>query len=458
MDEVWADEVGKMRSSRETILVKRRINAFWKKFALIVISLALAGFLVSPALAGERFISGYPNLSATVIGANEFSPGEDVTIPVMIQNSGVIQYEFSNPYILNRSDLPNTAKFVIVSLDPGNAPVTVKTGPQAVGNLPGGANLPVQFKVKIAPDAQSGTYHLPLNMQYTYLWNVDQYGLDTLQYYYKETTASLDLPIRIKPEILLDVTSVEQQHLNVGMEGYLNMSVTNRGNEDGRDAVVKLTQNGNSPVVPVASSVYIGDFPKNAVIPLSYKVMVSKDAVASRYPVNLTVTYKNIDGDILTSDPITIGVAVDGRIDFSVVSPTAVFNPGTEKTMEVTYENTGSAMVYGAQARIITVDPFTTNDDSSYLGDMAPGDTKTARFDVTVDASATIKDYALDSEVRYRGALNDDQVSDRIKVPVEVVGVSGIGLLLTPYGILVIALILIAGVYFGVRWRRKRSR
>lgn len=458
MEEVRIYEVGKMRPNRKIDPEKGQIHAFRRKFAILVFSLIMAAFMINPALAGERFISGYPNLSATIIGANEFSPGEDVTLPVMIQNSGVIQYEFSNPYILNRSELPNTAKFVIVSLDPGDAPVTVRTGPQAVGNLPGGASLPVQFKVKIAPDAQSGTYQLPVIMQYTYLWNVDQYGLDTLQYYYKETTTSLYLPIRIKPEILLDVTSVEQQHLNVGMEGYLNLSVINRGNEEGKDAVVKLTQNGNSPVVPVAGSVYLGDFPKNTVIPLSYKVMVSTDAVASRYPVNLTVTYVNADGDTLTTDPVTLGVMVDGKIDFSVVSPPAVFNPGTEKTMEVTYENTGSATVYGAQARIITVDPFTTNDDSSYLGDMAPGDRRTARFDITVDASATIKDYALDSEIKYRGALNDDQVSDRIKVPVEVVGVSGIGLLLTPYGILVIALILIAGVYLVIRWRRKRSR
>ncbi|MDD1712119.1 MAG: S-layer protein [Methanoregulaceae archaeon] len=446
-----------MRSSTETARTRGSKHAIRKRYALIVLILALAAFLINPALAGERFISGYPNLSATIMGVNEFSPGEDATIPVMIQNSGVIQYEFSNPFTLNRSDLPNTAKFVLVSLGPGDAPVAIRTGPQAVGNLFGGATVPVQFKVKIAPDAQSGDYQLPITMQYTYLWNVDQYGLDTLQYYYKETTTSLNLLVRIKPEILLDVTSVEPQNLNVGMEGYLNISVVNRGNEDGRDAVVKLAQNGNSPVAPVASSVYIGDFPKNAVIPLSYKVMVSTDAVASRYPVNLTVSYKNKDGDILTSDPITIGVPVDGRIDFSVVSPPVIFNPGTEKTMEVTYENTGSATVYAAQARIITVDPFTTSDDTSYLGDMAPGDTKTARFDVTVDASATLKEYALDSEVKYRGALNDDQVSDRIKVPVEVVGVSGIMLLLTPYGILVMALILIAIVYGVIRWRRKRS-
>jgi hypothetical protein len=123
----------------------------------------------------------------------------------------------------------------------------------------------------------------------------------------------------------------------------------------------------------------------------------------------------------------------------------------------VTYQNTGSATAYGAEARIITVDPFTTNDDTSYLGDLAPGETNTARFEITVSSSATIKEYALDSEIKFRDALNNDQISDRIKVPIEVVGISGIGWLLSPYGILVIALIVIAIVYFGVIRRRKRS-
>jgi hypothetical protein len=423
----------------------------------IVFCLIIIGLCIGPVMAGEKFISGYPNLSATIIGPNEFSPGDTITLPVLVQNSGVIQYEFSNPYILNRSDLPNTAKFAVVSLGPGDAPVSIRSDPQAIGNILGGGSMPVQFNVKIAPDAPSGTYNLPLNIQYTYLWNVDQYGLDTLQYFYKDTSVQLALPIRIKPEVLLTVNSVETEHVNVGTTGYLNMTITNIGNDNGSNAVVKLTQNGNSPVQPVASSVYIGDFPKNSPVSLQYKIAVSNDAEALNYPVNLTVIYQNQDGDTVTTDPVTIGVPVGGKIGFSVVSPPPVFNPGSQQTMEVTYQNTGSATAYGAEARIITVDPFTTNDDTSYLGDLAPGETNTARFEITVSSSATIKEYALDSEIKFRDALNNDQISDRIKVPIEVVGISGIGWLLSPYGILVIALIVIAIVYFGVIRRRKRS-
>lgn len=433
------------------------VGGITRALAVLALALVMAGLLVVPAFAGERFISGYPNITATIAGTDEFSPGDEVTIPVMVQNSGIISYEFSNPYILNRSDLPSTAKFVRVSLDSGDAPVSVRTGPQSVGTLPAGAMLPVQFRVKVAPDARSGTYQLPLEVQYVYLWNVDQYGLDTLQYFYRDRAVTLEIPLTIRPELLPAVISVDPQQINAGTEGYLNVSIINRGNEDGTDAVAGLTRSGSSPVVPVTGSVYIGEFPKNATIPLTFRVAVSRDAAAAHYPVNLSVTYRNRDGDVLVTDPITIGVPVGGKIDFSVVSSPVVLNPGAQKPLEVMYRNTGSGTAFGARARLITVDPFTTTDDTAYLGDMSPGDTKTARFEVTVDGAATPKDYALDSEILYRGILGDDVVSDRIQVPVEITPVSGLALLLTPYGLLLIAILGIAGIYYGITWKRKQS-
>jgi hypothetical protein len=169
------------------------------------------------------------------------------------------------------------------------------------------------------------------------------------------------------------------------------------------------------------------------------------------------VTYKNKDGDLLTSDPVIIGVPVAGKIDFAVVSPPAVFNPGTKKTLSVTYRNTGSATAYSAEARIIAVDHFTTTDDTSYLGDMAPGSLQTAHFEITVDGSAAIKEYAPDSEIKYRDALDNDQVSDRVKVPIQVTPLSGLALLLTPYGILLMVIIGIVIVWFFVIRKKKQS-
>jgi hypothetical protein len=88
---------------------------------------------------------------------------------------------------------------------------------------------------------------------------------------------------------------------------------------------------------------------------------------------------------------------------------------------------------------------------------MAPGDQRTARFVVTVDTAATAKDYGLDSEIRFRDSLANDQVSDRIKVPVAVKSSSGIAAILTNPYIILLAVLVIAGAGYTVLSRRRKG-
>ena len=76
-------------------------------------------------------------------------------------------------------------------------------------------------------------------------------------------------------------------------------------------------------------------------------------------------------------------------------------SPGQKKVINVQYTNNrGGAPAYNIQARISAVDPFTSNDDTAFLGTLAPGETRNAAFEISVDKTATLKEYALDSEVR----------------------------------------------------------
>lgn len=423
-----------------------------------LLAVLAAGFIAAPVAAGERYVSGSPNLSAAVQGSNEFSPGDDVLVPVSVQNSGLLEYVYSYPNIITRVDLPNTAKLMVVSLGSGSAPVSMRSDAQMVGDLAGGGRIPVSFRVQIAPDAPAGTYNLPLRVRYTYLREADQYGLDVVQYFYDDKDVEIPLTIRILPRIVPEVESVKTEHLNVGTEGYVRVSLKNTGNENGRDAAATIAGPPGSPVVPTAGSVFIGDFPAGSVVPLQYKVMVSKTAEAFSYPLNLTVTYKDRDGTYLTTKPVTIGIPVGEKIAFSVVSGPEGVTPGSKSTWEITYRNDGDVPVYAAEARITAVDPFTTSDDTSYLGDMPPGAEKTARFEVTVDGAAVVKEYGLDSEVRYRDALDNDLISDRVTVPAGVVPVSGITAVVgSPYFIIVV-IIIVAGAGYFVMNRRKKSR
>ena len=227
----------------------------------MLISLVLACALVSPVSAGDRYMTGSPELTAAVSGTNEFSPGDEVTIAVQLQNEGLNELKFVGSGIISRDDQPNTAKLITITLDPGDSPLIVKSDPQMIGDLKGGSSTIVNFKVKIPKNATVGTYDLPLNIKYTYLWMAEQIGTDSIQYTYRDAKETLTLPVKIKPVLQFSIISSSTEHLNAGTEGYLTLVINNTGQEEGKKAILKLARNGNSMVIPTDSSSYIGDFP-----------------------------------------------------------------------------------------------------------------------------------------------------------------------------------------------------
>ncbi|MCX6683059.1 MAG: S-layer protein [Methanoregula sp.] len=413
--------------------------------------------MINPVVAGTYYMAGTPKLSAYISDTNEFSPGTDATLTIVIENSGLNEFKFNQSSILERDDLPNTAKLLVVSLLSGDSPLIIKSDPQMVGDLKGGSTVKSMFITRINSDAPAGTYNLPLNLKYTYLAQVEQYGVDTVRYYYKEKDEILTVPVKIKSEISIDVLSAEPEHLNVGTEGYLNLKIKNTGSEDGKKAIVKITRNGESPILPTDSSVYIGEFPAGSTVSCRYKVLVATGAERSTYPVDVTVVYENNDGDTVSSRSDTVGVPVGGKIDFEIISQPMEIFPGTKKVITVAYKNTGDSTVYSAQGRISAVDPFTSNDDIAYLGDIRSGESVIASYEITVAKDATIKEYGLDSEIRYRDALDNTYISDIMKVRVNVIAQSGISTILSNPIMMIIIIAAIIGVGFGIYKYRRRG-
>jgi len=253
-------------------------------------------------------------------------------------------------------------------------------------------------------------------MKYSYLYEAEQFGTDTIQYLYKEKNETINLPIKIKPELKISVLSIKSEHLNAGTEGYVTLEVKNIGHENGKNAIIKIIRNDMSPVLPSSGSMFIGDFSINQVVSSRFKVSVTSDAEEQTYPIDVLVNYENNEGDQVSSDVETIGLPVGKKIDFGIISDPDTVSPGQKKVITVRYTNTGGALAYNVQARISAVDPFTSNDDTAFLGTLAPGETRDAAFELSVDKSATLKEYALDSEVRYRDALDNSMISDPMKV------------------------------------------
>jgi hypothetical protein len=429
--------------------------AKYQKISCIL--LILCACLIAPAMAGTKYTTGSPELSAYISGTHEFSPGKEVQLTIVIENTGLNEFKFVQSGIVDRDDLPNTAKFLTLRLQPGDAPLVVKSDPQMLGDLKGATSANAIFTTKINADAPAGTYILPLNLSYTYLYTAEQYGVDTIQYSYKTVNQSVNIPIKIKPDVSIDVLSAVPEHLNVGTEGYVNMKIKNTGSDNGSKSIVKIIRNGNSPIIPTDSSVYIGDFPAGSTVDCKYKVSVSGDAQKQTYPVDVVVVYQNNEGDFVTSRSDTVGVPVGGKTDFAVTSPPAEMNPGNKKVISVEYKNTGDATVKSAQARISAVAPFTSNDDIAYIGDLKPGESRTVSYVMSVERSATIKEYGLDSEIRYRDELDNTYISDTMKVKVNVSSPAGVTALLSnPIYLSIIIAVIIGAIYLVYHFRKKQ--
>ena len=438
-----------------------------------------------PVMGVTTYFGGSPQMTASVSGTNEFTPGEDAVITVVVQNRGVNSMKtdwiggntatpvttrpdlsrdnYDNNYAvwqgsgtIPRDDVPTTAKMVTVSLASGNAPVIVKSDPQNIGDLASAGSQTVTILTKITNQAREGEYQLPLTIEYTYLKNADQMAADVLQNNYVTTSETIPLTIRIKPEVQIEVIDVVAENLSVGTGGFVTLTIKNPGFEDGKKATVRLLRNGNSPIIPTDSSVFIGDFPRDGVVTCRYKEGISTEAGKQTYPVDVAVTYENRLGEVVTSGLETIGIPVGGKVTFAVVSAPPEISAGSDATITVQYQNTGQIPVYAAQSRISAVSPFSSTDNTAYLGDLKPGETATARYLMAAAGDAAVKEYFLDTERRYRDALDNSQVSDSSKVPVRVVEKPGAGIfdLLPVLGIIVLVAF-VAGYYLLVMRKKK---
>ena len=423
----------------------------WQHVPVLMLLLALLA--VPGSAAGAKYLYGNPELSATIAGTNEFAPGAETSLTVIISNSGLNTHKIAIPS-LPPDDLPNTAKLVTVALKSNDAPFTVKTDPQFLSDIMGGAALPATFNVKVADSATPGTYTLPLEVTYTYLQDAEDYG-DLLRYNYQKKTETLPLTVLVTPGLRVEVLNVQTRSLNVGTEGYVSMTLKNIGHDAADKAVAKVARNGASPLIPTDSNAYIGTFAPGETVDVKFKVAVADSAEPQSYPLDIVVAYEDYEGKSTASRPVTIGLPVGGKIDFDVASPTVTLHPGGKSILEVVYRNAGAAKVYSAQARISAVDPFTSSDDTAYLGDLAPGETATARFEVSIDADATLKNYGIDSEIRYRDDLDNSKISDTMKVQVALEKKEGT-LFTNPVFLAVIAVVIIGAGYYIFAYRKKK--
>jgi len=409
----------------------------------------------------SKYLGGSPALSASIVGVNEFSPGEDASITILVKNKGVSIMKQLNQSTMVPDDLPTTAKFAKVGLKSLSDSIIVKTDPQAVSTiLSGGTGTSLTYKATITTNATEGDYVLPVTIDYQYPTIQKQEKDTEFEYAYTNASVTVPVTIRIKPHVKIEVVEATPDPMAAGTDGYLTVKIKNAGPETGSMASAKLVRSGSSAIIPTSSTAFIGTFPSGNVTECRFKISASSDATDQVYPVNVVVSYTNREGTAVTSRAETIGIPVSGKISFSVITPTVpAVEAGSSGPIEVTYRNNGNLTVYNAQSQIIPHTPVSADSGVAYLGDILPGGSATARYDLTVDRSAEPGTYAFDSKIRFRDALATSQESDTIEVNVQILPAKAGTILGIPVttaaAVLIIAIIAGVGYYL---YRQKKSQ
>lgn len=428
----------------------------------VILLIACSAVVVEPVLAATQYIGGSPSFSASVNGVNEFAPGQEVTITLLVKNTGLNSMKQLDKGTIEAEDLPTTAKFVTIGLSSENDAILVQTDPQMFGNIPaGGTGVPVQIHLKILANATEGEYRLPLSIAYKYLRVIPQEQADVYEFTYNTADDTVPVTIRIRPEVKIEIIEAVTDPLSAGTEGILSLKIRNAGPENGTLASIKLVRSGSSALIPTDATVFIGDFPSGGIVDCRYKIAASNNAINQTYPIDVIVTYTNREGTVVASTPETIGIAVNAKTRFTIISAVPSVAAGSTGTFEVRYRNDGATTAYSAQSRVSPHGAVTIDDNMAYLGDIPPGESATARYEIQVVGNAEPKEYTFDSTLRYRDSFGNSQESDTIGVTLQVLpakpgNVAGIPILIIAAGIILV--IIAAGIGLLAHRGRKRTK
>ena len=208
---------------------------------------------------------------------------------------------------------------------------------------------------------------------------------------------------------------------------------------------------------------------------LSYTIKIDSDTPAGNYELLLPVTYEyQANVRTVTADAVNLGltdvdytreykrktetlripVSIKNEPKLEVTNVSGSLVQGESKVIEVTYKNTRESIAKDALARIIVMSPLSTEKSIVRLGDIGPGEEKTAIFEISADQEAVVKNYGINSEIKYVDEDGETSFSENMKVNVPLEATEK---KFSITGIAIILIILIALYQIG-NTHRKRNK
>jgi hypothetical protein len=447
---------------------------FW---LTILLALALPALVMGTTTSVLAAVSGKPDLEVTVVGSHELAVGQTGALQVIIQNTGTFSGDIDDPadQVMATGYLTpagvalvapcTTAVGITATLTCASPSIEVLGGAAALGTLSRGMSTaqPITFQLFVHKDAQLGTYELNLKLEYEYLSDVDWLNpggpSPQFDFHWGSKVQQEKISITVVGTYFSAVVT-QAEGVRAGGTGIITVDIQNDGATEAYGVTAEVAP--GTSISPVGPASFLGDVAGDTLVTTQFKVSVSKEAVAKNSSVNILVKYKD-DRDIPRQSLLTVGVMVEDNLNFEVqtVQVDGRLTPGSERVITIPVVNAGDYEATDAVARINIVNPFatapfSTTDDTAYVGTLQPGETGLARFRITVDGDAVPKSYILEVEVQYWDSSGNSYTSDTVRAAVTVQPPSGLST--TAIVLISLAGVALVAVLFNVlRTKKKRK-
>ncbi len=271
---------------------------------------------------------GSPDITATIIGSNEFERGQTVTLNIDLMNRGKF-LGFEGDRIPSGADEIYAAKTevklegkivdadgVVASLSSGQGnPIEVKSVSQQAGSIRSGQNAltPVKFDLKIDKKAKAGEYILRLNLTYDYQKNVQIINANASQetfdanYWYGMMSQNQTLKVIVKKQADFEITKTSGSLLP-GREGIIEITIKNTGEEEAKDITAII--NPSDPISTTDDKAFLSNMEPGSSVTAKYRIKADSKSVPKSYSMDTVLRYETPEGDIKYSSPLQAQVEV----------------------------------------------------------------------------------------------------------------------------------------------------
>jgi hypothetical protein len=232
-------------------------------------------------------------------------------------------------------------------------------------------------------------------------------------------------------------------------------------------------------VEPTTTPQNVDELKTGYIQPIKFTIRIDDNIPAGDYVLKLPITYQyqsNIRTNTantvdigLSSDtlaftkeysvktitlPLHMSIKKEPKFEVSKVSGS--LKQGSTGLINVTYTNYGETPAEDAQAKIVVMKPLSTSKSTVMLGAIGPGESQTASFEISAEPDAIVKNFSIDSEVKYIDDKGKTMFSDNMKVQMPIEKIESKFSTTMIVGIL-LALVLIYQIIKVLRNRKKYS-